>query len=106
MWTTLHADAIYVMDSLPVAVCENIRIARSKLYPDKKFRGDIASKTRNFYGLKIHLMVTQDGRPVELFRIHGGGGDVDALQCYTYDLPDGSTIYADSAYNDYEIADL
>src|SRR5262245_7538507 len=33
-------------------------------------------------------------------------GDVDALQYYAYELPDGSIIYADKAYNDYEIEDL
>jgi hypothetical protein len=105
-WKTLNTDAVYVIDSLPVTVCDNIRIARSKLYPDKQFRGDIASKKRYFYGRKIHLMVTQDGRPVELFLTHGGLGDVDALKCYTDDVPDGSIIYADRAYNDYEIEDL
>jgi len=106
MWTTLNTEAIYVIDSLPVAVCDNIRISRSKLYPDTKFRGYIASKKRYFYGLKIHLMVTQEGHPVELFLTHGGFGDVDALKCYAYNLPDGSIIYADRAYNDYEIEDL
>ena len=39
-------DAIYVIDSLPIAVCDNIRIKRSKLYPDAKFRGFIPSKKR------------------------------------------------------------
>jgi hypothetical protein len=34
------------------------------------------------------------------------GGDVDALKYYAYELPDGSIIYADKAYNDYEIEDL
>jgi hypothetical protein len=51
-------------------------------------------------------MVTKDGQPVECFLTHGGFGDVDALKYYTYALPDGSIIYADRAYNDYEIEDL
>jgi hypothetical protein len=51
-------------------------------------------------------MVTQDGQPVECFLTHGGFGDVDALKYYAYELPDGSIIYADKAYNDYEIEDL
>src|SRR5262250_518584 len=46
IWKALNTDAVYVIDSLPVVVCDNIRIARSKLYPDKKFRGYIASKKR------------------------------------------------------------
>lgn len=106
VWKTLNTEAIYVIDSLPIAVCDNIRIRRSKLYTADKFRGYTASKKRYFYGLKIHLMITQDGQPVECFLTHGGFGDVDALKYYAYELPDGSIIYADKAYNDYEIEDL
>jgi hypothetical protein len=51
-------------------------------------------------------MVTQDGQPVECFLTPGSFGDVDALKYYAYELPDGSLIYADKAYNDYEIEDL
>jgi hypothetical protein len=105
-WKTLNTASIYVIDSLPIAVCDNIRIRRSKIYSDENFRGYQASKRRYFYGLKIHLMVTQDGQPVECFLTHGGFGDVDALKYYAYELPDGSLIYADKAYNDYEIEDL
>jgi Transposase DDE domain len=105
-WKTLNTDAIYVIDSIPIAVCDNIRLRRSKIYSDEAFRGYQASKKRYFYGLKIHLMVTKDGQPVECFLTHGGFGDVDALKYYAYELPDGSIIYADKAYNDYEIEDL
>lgn len=105
-WKTLNTEAIYIIDSLPIAVCDNIRIRRAKIYTEEKFRGYTASKKRYFYGLKIHLMVTQDGQPVECFLTHGGFGDVDALKYYTYALPDGAIIYADRAYNDYEIEDL
>ena len=34
VWKTLNTDAVYVIDSLPIAVCDNIRIKRSRLYPD------------------------------------------------------------------------
>ena len=105
-WTTLNTDAIYVIDSIPIAVCDNMRIRRSKIYSHEDFRGYQASKKRYFYGLKIQLMVTQDGQPVECFLTPGGFGDVDALKSYAYELPDGSMIYADKAYNDYEIEDL
>src|SRR5256712_9830105 len=106
IWKTLNTDTLYVIDSLPVAVCDNIRIRRAKIYSHEEFRGYQASKKRYFYGLKIHLMVTQDGQPVECFLTPGSFGDVDALKYYAYELPDGSIIYADKAYNDYEIEDL
>src|SRR5262245_40667291 len=105
-WKTLNTDAIYMIDSLPIAVCDNIRIRCSKLYSTEDFRGYQASKKRYFYGLKIHLMVTQAGQPVECFLTPGSFGDVDALKYYAYALPDGAIIYADKAYNDYEIEDF
>ena len=95
-----------MIDSMPIAVCDNIRIRRSRIYSKEDFRGYQASKKRYFYGRKIHRMVTQSGQPVECFLTPGGLGDVDALKYYAYELPDGSLIYADKAYNDYEIEDL
>jgi hypothetical protein len=105
-WKTLNTDAIYVIDNLPIPVCDNIRIRRFKISSQEDFRGYQASKKRYFYGLKIHLMVTQEGQPVECFLTPGGFGDVDALKYYAYELPEGTMIYADKAYNDYEIEDL
>jgi hypothetical protein len=106
IWKNLNTEAVYVIDSFPVSVCDNIRIRRSKIYTKEDFRGYQASKKRYFYGLKIHVMITQDGHPVEYFLTPGGFGDVDALKAYTYALPEGAIIYADKAYTDYEIEDL
>ena len=65
LWKTLDTEGIYVIDSFPVAACNNIRIRRAKLYQDETYRGYQASKRRYFYGLKIHLIVTSAGQPVE-----------------------------------------
>ena len=35
----LNKEAIYVIDSFPIAVCDNIRIRRSKIYSKEDFRG-------------------------------------------------------------------
>lgn len=106
IWKELNHNMIYIIDSFPIAVCDNIRIRRSKIYSTEEFRGYQASKRRYFYGLKIHLMVTHEGQPVECFLTPGGFGDVDALKHYTYELPQGTIIYADKAYNSYDIEDL
>jgi hypothetical protein len=71
-WKTLNQHAIYVIDSIPIAVCDNSRIRRSKIYSHEDFRGYQASKKRYFYGLKVPLMVTQGGQPVECFLTPGG----------------------------------
>jgi hypothetical protein len=73
---------------------------RAKLYQSEAYRGYIASKQRYFYGLKIHLMITTDGQPVECFRTPGSYRDVHALQSFHFDLPEGSCIDADRAYSD------
>jgi len=44
IWKTLTTNAIYVVASLPVAVCDNIRIRQSKIYSQEDFRGYQASK--------------------------------------------------------------
>ena len=49
-------DNIYLIDSMPVAVCDNYRIRRCKIYQDEAYCGYQASKRRYFFGLKIHLV--------------------------------------------------
>ena len=56
-WKTLNTDVIYVIDSIPMAVCDNMRIRRSKIYSDEDFRGYQASKKQYFYGLKMHRSI-------------------------------------------------
>lgn len=99
-WKELNAQSIYSIDSFPVAACDNYRIRRCKLYRDQAFRGYIASKKRYFYGLKIHVLVTATGEPVELFLTPGSFSDVGCLEDFAWDLPSDSTVYADRGYND------
>lgn len=101
----LNTDSIYVIDTLPIAVCDNIRISRSKIYQGEAYRGYQPSKKRYFYGLKIHLLVTQTGQPVEFFLTPGGMGDVSGLESFDFDVAEDSCIFADKAYNWYEIED-
>ena len=75
------------------------------LYTTDHYRGYIASKRRYFYGLKVHLLVTQQGEPVEFFFTPGSASDVAHLDDFDFDLPPQATIYADKAYNHYLIED-
>jgi hypothetical protein len=106
IWKALNKDALYIIDSFPIAVCDNYRIPRAQLYQGELFRGSIPSKKRYFYGLKVHLMITKDGQPVEYFVTHGALSDVEGLKYFAFDLPEGSIVYGDKAYNDYKIEDL
>ena len=104
-WKTLNTDSIYSIDSFPVAVCDNIRIRRAQIYHNEAYRGYCASKKRYFYGVKVHLLVTQDGLPVEVFLTPGSEADVSTLAGFAFDLPAASTIYADRGYTDYDFED-
>lgn len=121
---------IYLADSFPVSVCDNIRIARSRLYPLREqrpslreawwaqmcgeappagqppapanYRGYIASKRRYFYGVRLHLVTTAAGQPVECVIAPGSYADVSMLPDFRLDLPQGSQLWTDKGYNDYE----
>jgi hypothetical protein len=54
----LNPDHEFVVDSLPVPGCDNIRISRCRLYRDEAYRGYIASKRRYFSGLRVHVLIT------------------------------------------------
>lgn len=105
-WKALNANSIYVVDSFPVAACDNYRIYRSRLYRGEAWRGYQSSKKRYFYGLKIHLLITEQGQPVEFFLSPGSYSDTSALKVYYFDLPEGSQVTGDKAYTDYEIEDI
>lgn len=106
-WKALNVNSVYSIDSFPISVCDNYRIKHSKLYGgEERYRGYIASKKRYFYGIKVHIMVTQTGEPVEFFLTHGSFADVSATSLYDYDLPEGSIVYGDRAYNLYYWEDI
>ncbi len=102
----LNTGCRYLIDSFPVAVCDNIRISRSHLLQGEAYRGKQVSKKRFFYGFRVQVITTEAGLPVQ-FYIHAGSfADVTAFQAMPVDLPEHSQLYADSAYNCYELEDL
>lgn len=105
-WKKLNENSVYVIDSYPIAVCDNYRIPRSRIYKGEGWRGYIPSKKRYFYGLRIHIMVTEHGEPVEFFLAQGEMNDTRALGLYNFDLPENSLVIGDKAYNDYTIEDI
>lgn len=104
-WKELNSESVYVIDSFPIASCDNIRIKRSRRYRGAAYRGYVPSKRRYCYGLRLHLVVTAMGEPVEFFLLPGADNDTGALPWYQFDLPDGATIVGDKAFNHYGIED-
>lgn len=95
----------YVLDSFPVAVCDNIRIARCRMLHGKQWRGKQCSMRRYFYGVKVQVLTTTSGIPVEFCFVPGSESDVQALKKLPMTVPAESNIYTDSAYTDYTVED-
>jgi Transposase DDE domain len=85
---------------------ERERTQCAKLYQQEVYHVYIASKKRYSYGVKIHLMVTAQGHPVEYSLTPGSSSDVHSLQDFQFDVPAGRSIYAGKAYNDFGMEDL
>lgn len=101
----MNPESIYAIDSFPLAVCDNYRIPHSRLYCGEAYRGYKPSKQRYWYGLKLHLLVTQTGAPVEFFFTPAAFSDTLALADFDFDLPPQAFIVGDKAYNYYLIED-
>jgi hypothetical protein len=103
----LNISSEYLIDSFPVAVCHNIRIKNSKLLKGHEaYRGKCAAKREYFYGFRVQVITTADGIPVDYFIGAGAFVDITAFQSMNVDLPEGSTLYADSGYTLYELEEL
>jgi len=95
----------YIIDSFPVAICDNIRIMNSKIVKGNKWRGYTASMRRYFYGVKVQLLTTGAGIPVAFCFTPGKQADIKSLERIVSGLPPEASVYADSAYTDYKIED-
>jgi len=97
----------YTVDSFPVEVCKNIRISRSKIYKkDEQYRGKCVSKHEYFYGVRVHMICTIKGEPIELVIAPGSYHDSTIFKQFDLNLPEGSFLYADSGFTDYNYEDL
>jgi hypothetical protein len=105
-WKVLNERSSYVLDSYPIAACDNYRIPRCKLYQGEEWRGYIASKKSFFYGVRVHILITESGQPVEFFLAPGAMSDLAALSRYDLDVPEGAWLTGDKAYNNYTVEDV
>lgn len=102
---SIAGAAEYVIDAFPAAVCDNIRISRCKLLHGEQWRGKQCSMRRYFYGVKVQVLVTAQGIPVEFCFVPGGQSDVQALKKLPLAVAPESKIYGDAAYTDYQTED-
>lgn len=97
----INPNNAFIVDTFPVPVCRNIRIKRCKIYKDTvKHRGWCASKKEYVYGLKVCMIVTEAGQPVEMLLVPGATADIKALRNMDLNLPSGSTLFGDGGFLD------
>ncbi len=95
----------YLVDSMPVEVCMNVRSYRCKLLSGKEFIGFCKAKKKFYYGFKLHMITTSKGRPIEFIITPASTADVTALKIMEIPLPFGSVVYGDKAYTSYPFED-
>lgn len=95
---TMAGAAEYIVDSFPVAVCHNMRISRAKILRGKQWRGYTASMRQYFYGVKVQVLTTARGIPVEFCFTPGREHDITALHQLPLAVSPESRIYADNGY--------
>jgi hypothetical protein len=105
-FTKSSATKEYIVDSFPVAVCQNYKRFRCKLFQGKKFHGYTASKKQYFFGIKVHMIVSSDGVPIEFVFSPGSDPDICGLRKLAIDLPRGSSLFGDAAFTDYDLEDF
>lgn len=97
----------YAIDSFPVSVCDTSRITRAKIFQGKEYHSYSSTKQRYYYGIKVHMLVSADkGVPIEILFTPGSEHDMKAFKRFSIDIPEGSVIYGDKAYTDYEFEDF
>jgi IS5 family transposase len=95
----------YLVDSMPVEVCLNVRSYRCRLLTGKQFIGFCKAKKKFYYGFKIHMITTVNGKPVEFIITPASVADITAFRLMEIDLPQGASIYGDKAYTQYSFED-
>jgi hypothetical protein len=96
----------FAVDSFPLTCCKKSRIDRRKLFLRKEFIGFSASEKRYFCGIRVHMIVTTLGEPVEIVVRPASHSDLAVLWNMELDLPKGSVLYADGAYMCFDLEDL
>lgn len=76
----------FIVDSFPIPTIKNIRILRSKKYIGKQYRGYNTAKKEYFYGLKIHMLTSVEGNPLEFIIKPASVHDIKAFKSFRLNL--------------------
>ncbi len=97
------SQGMYAVDSFPIPCCQKNRIDSRRLYLGKEYISYAPSKKQFFCGLRVHMVVTTEGCPVEFCFRPASHADITVLWTMELELPKSSVIYADAAYASEEL---
>ena len=95
----------FIIDSMPLPVCKRKRARRCKKVRGRLFCGFCKAKDEKFFGWRLHLICTPDGLPVAFQLLPGSLHDLTPIYELTVNLPEGSALFGDKAYNDTQAAE-
>ena len=95
----------FIVDSFPIKAFENHKSFRARIFRRKEYHGYTSSRKQFFFGIKVHMIVGENGVPIEFSFTPGSVADISALRNLTLDLPEGSILLGDRAYTDYLLED-
>ena len=91
-----------IIDSIPVPICENARIMRSRICKDDKLvqpdRGWHAAHQRYYYGFKLQLVITETGLPLASSLTPASCHDTHALRYINETERTDTVLLADKGY--------
>jgi hypothetical protein len=105
IFKAINSDNVYAIDSFPIPVCSNVRIWKCKVYESKEYMGYSAVRKDHFFGVRVHMLVTKSGAPVEFVIEPGSLSDITVARSFAFDIPKKSIIHADRGYTDYAFED-
>lgn len=95
----LQTGTLFMIDSMPVPVCKRARAGRCRKVQGKRYFGICPEKDERFFGWRLHLVCSADGLPVAFDVMPAAWHDLTGVQWLTAELPAGSTVLGDKAYN-------
>lgn len=95
----------FIVDSFPVKTYETHKSFRAKIFKGKQYHGYSASKKQFYFGIKVHMVISTSGIPIEFSITPASTSDIRSLQNFSLDLPQGSILMGDKAYTNYWFED-
>ncbi len=82
------------------------RIDKRKRFLEHRLYWVCCIKEKVFLRNQVHMIVSNQGRPIEIKLRAGSESDITVLWQMELDIPEEAILYADGAYNCFELEDI